>query len=352
MLRFLFVVALVLVGFRATGEAQLDPRGIYYMQQTVNGNPTTFTEWFSVIPLGGNNYMFRDFFGYGWNGTVTPSGNILIEGQFPGSFNGPDAFSTQVGAGPNALYNCTRCAGTDVEFATLLPGPTMMGDPAYDGDYMGSTDRLDPQSGALIQSTPETLTLLVTGNRLRITRPNGSFFEGVFYAPDTVSFRVIGNTVTGWLPAFATHPGTSTSGNNDLVGEVRFPDPNSFVATLCVQTREAIGQQSQFLFSIQGTRDPGGAAVPGDFDADSSIDVTDPIQLLSHLFGSAPTVLPCDSPSVNVGNNLEVFDADGNGSVDVGDVVYLLQYVFNIGAPHVLGEDCLPIAGCNPTPCP
>ncbi|MEM7164393.1 MAG: hypothetical protein AAF581_02960 [Planctomycetota bacterium] len=329
--------------------AQINPRGMYYMQNTQGGNPTTFTEWFSVLHVSGNQYELRDFFGFGWNGTIGPGGAILISGQFPGSFTGPDAFSTQVGNGAGYLYNCTRCPGTTVNFPTQLPSAAIPGDVARSGDYDAVTQGLNPQSGAVNATFNETVTLTITGNKLRLARPNGIFFEGLFFANDHVGIRVINNTVTGWLPSYATYAGTVTNHPRDTVGEVIFHDADNFTATICLQTRAAIGSQQQSLLKIVGTR--GGDFLPGDFDTDGAVGLSDAVSLLDYLFGVTQQVLPCDSASANEGNNLMLLDANGDNSVDLVDAVHLIAWSFSAGPPHVLGMNCQPTSGCAPV-CP
>lgn len=58
--------------------------------------------------------------------------------------------------------------------------------------------------------------------------------------------------------------------------------------------------------------------VRGDVNADSSIDIRDPLATLFHLFLGLPTSLPCDDAT----------DSDDNGLVEMQDAIFTLQYLF------------------------
>lgn len=62
--------------------------------------------------------------------------------------------------------------------------------------------------------------------------------------------------------------------------------------------------------------------IRGDTNSDSEVDLTDPIFLLTHLFGGGRAPDPPESGNV-----------DGVGAVDLADAVYLLQYLFTEGDP-------------------
>ena len=64
--------------------------------------------------------------------------------------------------------------------------------------------------------------------------------------------------------------------------------------------------------------------LPGDASNDGSIDIGDPVYLISYIFGggSAPSPYPTCSG-----------DANCDCGVDIGDAVYLIAYIFSGGAP-------------------
>jgi hypothetical protein len=91
---------------------------------------------------------------------------------------------------------------------------------------------------------------------------------------------------------------------------------------------------------------PGPRRLPGDLNVDGSLDLSDAVRLLLHLFsGGLP--LPCGGTAVNAGGNLALADFDGDGALRLTDAVALLEHLFRSGPPHVLGTFCRPIDGCD-----
>jgi hypothetical protein len=94
-----------------------------------------------------------------------------------------------------------------------------------------------------------------------------------------------------------------------------------------------------------------GLQVPGDFNQDGKLDISDPVGLLAYLFvdGSAP--LPCvgagEAAGIDQGGNAAVLDSNGDGRVDLSDAIHTLSFLFVGGSPHVLGTSCVPIQGCR-----
>jgi hypothetical protein len=82
---------------------------------------------------------------------------------------------------------------------------------------------------------------------------------------------------------------------------------------------------------------PGGGAdfTRGDVDASGSLNVTDAVQILRHLFLGVPEKLPCDDAA----------DVDDGGSVNLTDAVFLLDSLFRGGAAPVQ-----PFPECGPDP--
>ena len=62
--------------------------------------------------------------------------------------------------------------------------------------------------------------------------------------------------------------------------------------------------------------------MPGDANGDWTINVGDPVFLITYIFknGAAP-------------DPMEAGDANCDGGIDVGDVVYLVNYIFKNGPP-------------------
>jgi hypothetical protein len=89
----------------------------------------------------------------------------------------------------------------------------------------------------------------------------------------------------------------------------------------------------------------GGLQVPGDINQDHSLDIADPVGLLGHLFMGLEAPLPC-GPAASAPGNLLLLDSNGDGSVDISDALSALRFLFLGGPPHVLGTECVPIAGC------
>jgi hypothetical protein len=87
---------------------------------------------------------------------------------------------------------------------------------------------------------------------------------------------------------------------------------------------------------------PGGRRLPGDLDGSGRLDLADPVGLLQHLFLGGKE-LPCAGPE----GKLALLDANGDLSADLSDALALLGYLFLGGAEHILGADCVPIAGCS-----
>ena len=89
----------------------------------------------------------------------------------------------------------------------------------------------------------------------------------------------------------------------------------------------------------------GGRFLPGDCNSDGSLDLSDGVCLLSHLFVGRPAELPCEGASAARMN-----DYNGDSNVDLSDGVAVLIYLFQGGSPHAEGVECKIVAGC-PSAC-
>ena len=73
----------------------------------------------------------------------------------------------------------------------------------------------------------------------------------------------------------------------------------------------------------------------GDINGDQEIDLSDPVQLLAHLYLGAPEAVPlalCGELATSVRNG----DSNGDGTLDVSDAVHLLGWLF-VGGPAPRG---------------
>ncbi len=85
--------------------------------------------------------------------------------------------------------------------------------------------------------------------------------------------------------------------------------------------------------------------LPGDANADGGLDISDAVSLLDLLFTGALRNPPCTG-AVNDEPSLKLLDANGDTTLDLSDAIYLLRYLFTASPPHILGEECVEIAGC------
>jgi hypothetical protein len=93
---------------------------------------------------------------------------------------------------------------------------------------------------------------------------------------------------------------------------------------------------------------PGGLQLPGDASQDGTLDLSDAIWLLGHLFLGTQGALPCDGGnSANPGAGaLLLLDSSGDGLLDLSDAVRVLGFLFLGSDPPLLGSGCTRIVGC------
>jgi len=90
--------------------------------------------------------------------------------------------------------------------------------------------------------------------------------------------------------------------------------------------------------------------IPGDCNQDGTLDLSDVICLLGHLFQGNPSMLPCSTTA----GNLALIDVNTDVSIDLSDAVYLLAFLFQGGPPPEQGQGCIEMAECpqNTMGCP
>jgi endoglucanase len=119
-------------------------------------------------------------------------------------------------------------------------------------------------------------------------------------------------------------------------------------------TISAQGQRARFLCDISRNRvkleilPAGGRQIPGNVNQDASLDLSDAVWLLGHLFLGTRPELPCDGgTATRPGPGARALaDSSGDGTIDISDAVNVLGFLFLGGRPPALGTGCTPIAGC------
>lgn len=131
--------------------------------------------------------------------------------------------------------------------------------------------------------------------------------------------------------------GFKPSWSNPVNNRVTFASQNS---------RPGLGE---CRFTIRAQK---GKQVPGDFDQNGALDISDAVSLLGSLFLGEPDRLPCgDFLSLEPGN-LALLDWQSDGSLDLADPIALIWFLFLGGPLHRLAvpgnelRGCVPILGC------
>lgn len=91
----------------------------------------------------------------------------------------------------------------------------------------------------------------------------------------------------------------------------------------------------------------GGSQRPGDCNQDGTLDISDGVCLLGHLFLGEPETLPCGGGTAQDPGNQALLDSNGDGTVDISDAVSVFGFLFLGSPPPVSGVDCLRIEGCD-----
>jgi hypothetical protein len=94
------------------------------------------------------------------------------------------------------------------------------------------------------------------------------------------------------------------------------------------------------------TESPAGFQVAGDIQQDGTLNITDAIILLRHLFYGTPSALPCGDGTPEDEANRRLLDLNDDSTVDTSDGVYLLDYLFLRGSRPAQGQGCVKVAGC------
>ena len=331
---FLGLIAVFLVSSFACAQ-DIDPRGIYFNRFTGQFNGT---EWFQVTPVAGSTTEFniRDIFGGGFLGTVTADGTVLIpNASMDGSFEDPDNFVIFPFNGA-FTFTSNRVPTTTVDFPLTLESPRSA-NPLLSGTWSNTLRRINPETGQVVGSGTETITISTNENTIRITDPSGLFFQGVFEDGLTAGFRTISNPnfppPTG---IYASYPGSSTNIGQDMLGELNMLNINQFRASFLLQSRTGLGNQTQTLFEFEASRiNP---FEPGDVNGDGVIDATDEFfvdSLQSTTFEDDTYNLAADVNADGVIDfqDLSLFcvqgDVNSDGQIDFFDIPPFILFLTN-----------------------
>ncbi len=127
-----------------------------------------------------------------------------------------------------------------------------------------------------------------------------------------------------------------------IVDELADPDswfhPTSWRASSCIDGTPGLSDSEC---------GDGGLQRPGDSNQDGHLDVGDAISLLLRIYRGKTDQLPCPEDAPTEGNNLLIFDINGDDTLDNTDVVSLLTFLYLDGEPPAAGTDCLFLEGCE-----
>jgi len=87
---------------------------------------------------------------------------------------------------------------------------------------------------------------------------------------------------------------------------------------------------------------PSVQSLPGDCNQDGTVDLSDVICLLGHLFQGNPASLPCSTPAAN----LALMDCNQDGGIDLSDAIYKLAWLFQGCPPPEQGVGCIELVDC------
>jgi len=126
----------------------------------------------------------------------------------------------------------------------------------------------------------------------------------------------------------------------------RLPSPSGQLIAACVTEDES---ELRGFCSYDCRAVGGGGQRPFDCNQDGTVDIADPICVLSHLFLGTPRTLPCGNGTTADPANVQLFDWNGDGAIDIADGIGGLSHLFLGGFGHALGpiSQCVPIDGCR-----
>jgi hypothetical protein len=232
------------------GEALM---GLYLAELSGSVSGHTYMEVRSGAASG--EFLITTITGAGFRVSVNSSGTITVLGlngeqaaaSGSGRVIGRDSFSlnaTVTGSSnfPDGSLSIEggRLAGTDSSFplSVTAVAPSVF----LNQIYFGTITSRDPSAaGAETSLSGQQILVSVVANGLLLHLPSGDEFTVVFYEPLRAAARVVADG----QEAYATLSGSGTNTEMDVLGRVDFDDLNNFSALLALQSRAALGSQTQ-----------------------------------------------------------------------------------------------------------
>jgi len=198
---------------------------------------------------------------------------------------------------------------------------------------------------SLVAAMREWLTIRVAWiDEQFVDAPEFSVEAGSVLAGQTLELTVPRGAI------YFTREGSDPRGEDGepSAGTTRYGDPLSLNATVTVRARtriETVGEFDEGLWSslVEAAYEVEGAApgmqFPGDISQDDKINLLDAIGILRYLTGEQTA--PCTGTGVGA-----LLDWTGDGAIDLTDVLQNLNYLFQSGAPHPNGIECVAMPEC------
>ena len=112
---------------------------------------------------------------------------------------------------------------------------------------------------------------------------------------------------------------------------------NGSTYSYTVTAVDAGGNESDSSAAAEATPEAlGGAQIPGDYNQDAGVDISDAISVFGYLF------LGRVAPACPAG-----LDFNGDSALDLSDGIGALNWLFQGGPGHALGADCVQVIDCQ-----
>ncbi len=265
--------------------------------------------------------------------------------------------------------------GIDCNHYAPTPAPALVGlSLSFSGcptELSGSPGGLKTFEVTVVLTTPSLpegasgWSIGVATENLKITdiKLAGAAAESSFFSKSEVIGEGSGALSAVVLDRFGNAlPAGSTSPLATLSVQAVLPEEAAAGSIVFVDGRKGSGQAVENVITLSGRSNApvlgsctvalrpvlGGLQLPGDGNQDGGLDLSDAVWLLGHLFLGTQPSLPCEGGTASLPGegDLALMDVNGDGGIDLSDGVSILSFLFLGSKPPVLGEECVPIAGC------